>query len=743
MLLWLFHSSSPHHNSHHMPSAFGCFCLDVFLTIVILSSFSNPCHGSCNQLDRDSLLSFSLNISPPLNWSSVIDCCVWDGVSCDGNDQVICLTLPFKGLHGLISPSIANISHLSQLNLSHNWLSGSLPAGFFTSLNQLDTIDLSYNRLSGPLPSSDSLPIATHTLDLSSNHFNGTIQSSFLQPASNLLSFNISNNSFTGTIPSSICSIFPSVQLLDFSSNDFSGEFPQGIGNCSELQVFRAGFNHLAGLLPDDIYSTVQLRELSLPANKLCGSIDDRIVNLTNLAILELFGNEFTGMIPQDIGKLSKLERLLLHFNHLNGTVPPSLMNCVNLTTLNLRVNSFEGELSTLDFSKLLQLNTIDLGNNNFTGSLPGSLFLCKSLSAIRLAGNRLEGQISPDMLALQSLSFLSISNNSLTNFTGAIKILMGCKNLSTVILSKNFFGEAMPDDESIVALGGFQNLQLLSLGGCRFTGQIPAWLAKLKKLEVVDLSQNQFTGSIPSWLGTLPNLFYLDLSSNSLWGNFPKELTELPSLASQEGGDQVDRSYLELPVFIQPDNASDMQYNQLSNVPPAIYLGSNNLNGTIPGEIGRLKFIHVLDLSNNNFCGNIPDQISHLTNLEKLDLSGNHLSGEIPASLNNLNFLSALSVANNNLQGPIPSGVQFDTFSSSSFDGNPGLCGSVLHRPCSVQPGSSHPLHPPAPEGSREHKIIFGLSFGTSFGISLSVTVVTLGMLSRRKISGNCFFQF
>ncbi|KAM7469760.1 hypothetical protein LguiA_007943 [Lonicera macranthoides] len=689
------------HNNHSLSL--------VVIVILLLSCYAS---AACNERDQASLASLSLNISN-LNWPSSGDCCSWEGVECNGNDRVTRLWLPTRGLRGSISPSFSNLTKLTQLNLSHNCLSGPLPDGFFSSFTTLQIVDLSFNCLSGPLPISDTLPIAVQILDLSSNHFNGSIQSSFLWPAMNLQRFNVSNNSFTGRIPSSICSSnSPSVVILDFSYNGFQGPIGHGFGACEKLEVLRAGFNFLSGPLPDDIYSTGALQEIFLPGNKLNGPIGESIINLANLRILALFGNEFIGSIPNGIGKLSNLEQLLLHINKLNDTLPQSLMNCTNLKVLNLRVNNFVGELAALDFSKLQQLITVDLGNNYFNGSLPTSLFSCKALNAIRLATNQLEGEILPDIVALQSLSFLSLSNNSLTNITRAFRILRGCKNLITIILSRNFYGEAMPDAESFE---GFQNLQILAFGGCQLTGQIPNWLMELTKLEVLDLSFNKLTGSIPSWFGRLPNLFYLDLSVNFLLGDFPKELIGLPKLTSQQIAEAAYHSYLELPVF-------------LAHLPPAIYLGNNSLSGYIPVEIGQFKLIHILDLSGNSFPGTIPDQISMLTNLEKLDLSG-----KIPASLKNLHFLSYFSVANNNLLGPIPAGGQFDTFSSSSYEGNPGLCGPILQRPCLDSSSTTRPL------GSRRRspntKLIVGLLFGILFIIGVISTVLALWMLSNRRI--------
>lgn len=713
--------------------AFRSFPL-LILLIILPSCFVITSHGSCNQLDQDSLLSFSRNLSSPspLNWSFSVDCCIWEGVACDISGRVTSVWLPSRGLIGSISPAITNLSHLSQLSLSGNSLSGPLPDGIFMSLNQLKIIDLSFNRLSGTLPPSDKLPASIKSVNLSSNHFDGTVEFSFLQPAANLVSFNISNNSFSGSIPSFICNFSVSINSLDFSDNGFIGSIPEDLGNCSSLVSFRAGFNSLSGTLPDGIYRMSTLQELFLPSNKLYGTISDDIVNLKNLRIMALYANAFTGLIPSEIGRLLNLEQLHLHINKLEGSLPQSLMNCTRLRTLILRVNNFTGDLSLLDFSNLTQLVTIDLGNNNFIGRIPTSLFACKSLNAIRLATNKFTGEIPPDIVALQSLSFLSISNNSFTNILGAIKVLKACRNLSTLIMAKNFYNESFPGNDSLIANDEFQNIRILGFGGCNFTGQVPSWLAKLGKLEVLDLSENNFTGPVPSWLRNMPRLFWLDMSQNFLSGNFPIQLTELQTLSTQNGTKQVGQSYLELPVFIEPDNVSRLQYNQVSSLPPAIYLSKNNLSGEIPASIGQLKFIHDLDLSHNNFSGGIPHTISDLINLEELDFSSNHFSGEIPASLGNLHFLSSFSVAHNNLQGPIPTGGQFDTFPETSFEGNPRLCGPIIKRSCSNQ---SERINPSATRRSPKKRIIIGLILGICFGIGFTLSVLAFWKFSKTKI--------
>ncbi|XP_057955676.1 receptor-like protein 3 [Malania oleifera] len=670
---------------HHRSPMFSIFPWILF-SCLIPPSLSY----ACNQHDRNSLLSISPSFSPPLNWPSNANCSLWEGIACDHNGWVAHIWLPSRGLSGGIPPSLRNLTQLSHLNLSHNSFAGPLPDDFFSSLNHLKILDLSFNRLHGELPSlvtSNGSPISLQILDLSSNYFQGSLfQSPFLQAAWNLSSLNVSNNDFVGLIPSSICSNSSLVKLLDFSFNDFSGQITHELGKCSKLEVFRAGFNSLFGSLPAGIYRMSELREISLPSNHLSGPIGSDIVQLINLTVIELNNNELNGMLPQNIGKLSNLEHLLLKMNNLSGTIPPSLLTCTNLKTLSLSLNRLGGDISTFNFSKLPKLVIVDLGGNVFTGQLPVSLYTCKSLKAIRLASNMLEGQITSDILALQSLSFLSLSGLKLTNISGAIKILMGLHNLRVLSLAECFVNEIILDDNSLVDSVGFQNLQYLSIGLSQLVGPVPSWLSELRKLEILILKWNQLRGPIPSFLGTLPRLFYIDLSNNFISGEFPPELTRLPALKIKQVSEQVDQIYLHVPLYFgikSPLQSGIRQYNKISNMGKVIDVSNNSLSGNIPIEIGQLEFLQYLNLSQNNFSGNIPNQLSNLYNLEKLDLSKNNFFGEIPQSLEGLTFLSKFNVSYNNLQGAIPLGTQLQSFNASAYEGNPKLCGSPLPYQC------------------------------------------------------------
>lgn len=97
---------------------FLLFWGQLFLLILL------PCFGSsaCNRVDSESLLSLDFKVSLPLNWSASSYCCSREGISChqdyDHHDQrVIRLWLPGRGLTGVISPSITNLTHLTTSNI--------------------------------------------------------------------------------------------------------------------------------------------------------------------------------------------------------------------------------------------------------------------------------------------------------------------------------------------------------------------------------------------------------------------------------------------------------------------------------------------------------------------------------------------------------------------------------------------------------------------------------------------------
>ena len=136
-----------------------------------------------------------------------------------------------------------------------------------------------------------------------------------------------------------------------------------------------------------------------------------------------------------------------------------------------------------------------------------------------------------------------------------------------------------------------------------------------------------------------------LTLGSNQLTGSIPPEIGNLTNLTV-------------LVLF----------NNQLTgSIPPEIWnltnltklvLFNNQLTDSIPSEIGNLTNLTDLALFNNQLTGSILIEIGNLTNLESLNLSGNQLTGSIPSEIGNLTNLTFLRLESNQLTGEIPESI-------------------------------------------------------------------------------------
>ncbi|CAO2046687.1 unnamed protein product [Urochloa humidicola] len=717
-----------HSTSKQRATAWSCrfLCSFVLVQLLFLSPANSQKPSSCDTGDLKALESFSKSLDGggvdgwafPNATSGGASCCAWTGVTCDGSGRVIELNLHGQRLRGELPASLAQLDQLQLLNLSDNSFHGAIPATLF-QFQRLQQLDLSYNDFTGTLPDNMSLPLI-ELFNISFNTFSGSHPT--LRGSEQLAVFDAGYNSFAGQIDPGICESSGAIRLLRFSSNLFTGNFPAGFGNCTKLEELYIDLNSISGRLPDDLFRLPSLKSLSLEENQLSGRMSPRFDNLSSLARLDISFNSFSGYIPNVFGSLRKLEFFSAQSNTFRGPLPSSLCHSPSLKMLYLRNNSLNGQIS-LNCSAMTQLSSLDLGTNNFIGTID-SLTDCHNLRSLNLATNNLSGEIPPGFRKLQLLTYLSLSNNSFTNVPSALSVLQDCRNLTSLVLTKNFRdGKALP----MIGIHGFHNIQVFVIANSHLSGSVPPWLANFTQLKVLDLSWNQLAGNIPAWIGNLKFLFYVDLSNNTLTGGIPESLARMKGFVTRNISQQsTETDYF--PFFIKRNKTGKgLQYNQVSSFPPSLVLSHNKLTGPILPAFGGLKSLHVLDLSNNHISGVIPVDLSDMSSLESLDLSHNNLTGGIPSSLTNLNFLSSFSVAYNNLNGTIPSGGQFSTFSTSAYEGNPKLCGARLGLP------KCHSTPAPAMAATNKRKnkgIIFGIAMGIALGAAFILSIAVAFVL-------------
>ncbi|RLM55038.1 protein STRUBBELIG-RECEPTOR FAMILY 3-like [Panicum miliaceum] len=84
------------------------------------------------------------------------------------------------------------------------------------------------------------------------------------------------------------------------------------------------------------------------------------------------------------------------------------------------------------------------------------------------------------------------------------------------------------------------------------------------------------------------------------------------------------------------------------------LFLSANQLTGSIPSSLSKLKNLTAMSVNGNNLNGDLPDAFDSLNGLVNLDLSSNNLTGGLPPSMKSLASLTTLRMQDNQLSGTL-----------------------------------------------------------------------------------------
>ena len=603
----------------------------------------------CIKEERVALLKIKKDLNDPSNClSSWVgkDCCNWKGIECDNKTGHV---LKFKlkpylicnktasissqsPFGGKINPSLADLKHLSHLDLRFNNFKGIPIPEHIGSLNMLNYLDLSYANFSGIVPTHLGNLSNLHYLDISCSFTRLWVRDiSWLSALSSLQYLSMNGLNITCSphelfravdkIPSllelhlvycNLVSLPPSspflniksLSVLDLSANPFNSSIPSWLFNMSTLTKLRLCDSSLIGLVPSmhGRWNLCKLQVLDLSSNFITEDIADIIEAMScsnrSLKLLDLSDNQLTGKFPHSLVKFTSLYDLDLSRNSVNsqsgisGPIPACIGNLSNLGTLKLE-------------------------DNKMNGTIPESVGQLTSLYILNLLDNYWEG---------------IMTNTHFHNLTNLTSFSVSSKN--------NTFSLKVTNDW----VPPFKNLHYVEIYGCHVGPTFPNWLRDQNSLREIILENAGISGEIPHWFYNMSSQIWdLDLSYNKISGYLPKEMN-----FSSSNNPKVDFSHNHLKGSIQ-----------IWSGVSALYLRNNSLSGTLPTNIGEKMshFMH-LDLSHNYINGSIPLSLNKIQNLSYLDLSNNYLTGEIPEFWMGLQSLDTIDLSNNRLVGGIPASI-------------------------------------------------------------------------------------
>ena len=652
------------------------------------------------------------NWTDTTNWLSDEPLSEWAGVETNEAGKVVGLSLGGNNLAGSIPPVVGELGDLVTLDLSRNALTGRIPPQV-RQLGQLRDLLLYENALEGRLPEELGYMAGLRYLHIGSNELTGVVPRSFndlaldtLYAAGSGVCVPPSMNSwFAGigqTDEADRCIASIAIEIVDQPSLNFyaigetatlsasfvsaEGDSTKAVtatwssGNTAVASVDARGRVTARGDGSTEVTATFDSTTASITVEVALPQSDRDVLEIlydrtrgdgwadgTNwlsdeplsewggveiddngrVVALSLSGNNLRGRIHSSIGELDQLRTLDLGRNWISGSIPAEVGDLSLLRELVLSVNGLDGELP-VELGHLDSLRTLNVGATSLSGLIPGS-FASLDLESFLVNGTEL--CLPPSLSAwLDSIHQTDDPPECASQVSVA------------------------PSSVTLGAIGDTVRLEATVVGADGAVVQSPAltWTSgdtRVARIDTAGMVTARYAGV------TTITATYDSLTAGSV------DVAVKPP-----GSDRV-----ALRAFYRATGGDDWSDNTnwLSDEPLEEWHGvgvdgdgrvhdlslrDNNLTGQIPGAIGLLDGLFILELGYNPLTGPIPSAIGRLQGLRDLSLRDTGLSGSVPREMGGMTGLEYMDVSNTALSGPLPQTFA-DLTVARFYHSGTGLC--------------------------------------------------------------------
>eukprot|EP01040_Poterioochromonas_malhamensis_P003275 gene3275-3491_t len=413
------------------------------------------------------------------------------------------IDLSSNNLTGAFPTKIENFPTLVQLRVDSNKIYGRLP--LLINIPLLNNLQFGKNHFSGSIPSNmidDPVGSQITSIDVSSNSLTGTLPDWFYSISCWVFKFQ--DNHLSGTLSSNVTKL-TSARSIDISSNHFHGSIISSFESFPHLILFNVLNNFFSGTLSSEMKGSGSSRlTVKMDGNNLEGPLPQQFSR--NIDQVYLSSNYLTGTVSSLICNSQKLKAIVLSDNQIRGTIPSCLWD-MSMWTIELDYNLFHGAIDLSSIKSSWIISFISIGFNQFTGDFPVKWFYQKNLLGVAASSNCFQGgfrnldcnNVSESIAYFFLDSLFSPSNcnnnyNRWNSFGGSFPACLSSKSkLKEASFIGNGFTGALPSD----AFTTWHGAATLNLSRNLLTGTLPKSLSNLTWIEL-DLSYNKLHGTIP-----------------------------------------------------------------------------------------------------------------------------------------------------------------------------------------------------------------------------------------------------